>query len=91
MRRPMTNSGTELCPIPLTCAQPDYGSHPILDIRDQTLHCLCQVSSSTETFNDRYCITTDDTTPTSVDDTTAKCGLFSCFSMGCNGGQPRQA
>ena len=27
----------------------------------------------------------------SVEDTTANCGFFSCFSMGCNGGQPGQA
>ena len=40
------------------------------------------------TFNDWHCITTDDTILTSVGDSTASCRFFSCFSMGCNSGQP---
>ena len=31
MRRPATNSGTELCPIPLTCGRPGHSAHPSLD------------------------------------------------------------
>ena len=46
---------------------------------------------STETFNDRRCIATDNTTLMSVEDTTDNCRFFLCFSMGCNGKQPGQA
>jgi len=60
-------------------------------IRDQSSCGSCWAFGSTEAFNDRRCIATGDTTLLSVEDTTANCGFFSCFSQGCNGGQPGQA
>ena len=55
------------------------------------VHGSCWAFGSTETFNDRRCIATDNTTMMSVEDTTDNCRFFSCFSMDCNGKQPGQA
>merc|ERR1712232_268482 len=51
----------------------------------------CWAFGSTEAFNDRHCIATGSKVKLSVEDTTANCGFLSCFSQGCNGGQPGQA
>ena len=61
------------------------------NIRDQSSCGSCWAFGSTEAFNDRHCIATGDKTKLSVEDTTANCGFFQCFSQGCNGGQPGQA
>merc|ERR1712091_806469 len=58
------------------------------NIRDQSDCGSCWAFGSTEAFNDRRCIAVGDTTLLSPEDTTANCGFLSCFSMGCNGGQP---
>ena len=60
-------------------------------IRDQSSCVSCWAFGSTESFIDRRCIATGDTTLMSVEDTTANCGFFKCFSMSCNSGQPGQA
>ena len=57
-------------------------------IQDQTSYCSCWAFGSKQTFNDIRCIAITDTALMSVEDTTARCGFFSCFSMGCNGCQP---
>ena len=47
----------------------------------------CSASSmtfSTQAFIDRRCIATGDTTLMLVQNTSANCGFFSCFSVGCN-------
>ncbi len=61
--------------------------------RDQSDCGSCWAFSSTETFNDRYCITKGDTTKIfSPEDTNDCCSGLTCsFSMGCNGGQPSGA
>ena len=67
MRRQMTNSGTESCPILFTCAQPDYSARLFLDtpgIRPLTVRAeLLAMSKPSMTMR---CITADDTTLTSV-------------------------
>lgn len=62
-------------------------------IRDQA-HCgSCWAFASTEAFNDRLCIASNGAFQTllSPQDTVSCCGFFSCFSQGCNGGQPGMA
>jgi len=61
------------------------------NIRDQSSCGSCWAFGSTEAFNDRHCIATGSKVKLSVEDTTANCGLFQCFSQGCNGGQPGKA
>jgi len=62
-------------------------------VRDQSNCGSCWAFSSTESFNDRYCITTGDAkTFFSPEDTVSCCSGLKCsFSMGCNGGQPSGA
>ena len=60
-------------------------------IRDQSSCGSCWAFGSTEAYNDRRCIKTNDTTLLSPDDTVACCGFLQCLSMGCGGGQPSAA
>ena len=60
-------------------------------IRDQCSAVRAGVFGSTETFNDRRCITTDNTTLMSVEDTTDNCRFFLCFSMGLQRGETAKA
>jgi cathepsin B len=62
-------------------------------VRDQSNCGSCWAFSSTESFNDRFCIKTGDAkTVFSPLDTVSCCsGLQCAFSMGCNGGQPSGA
>jgi len=59
-------------------------------IRDQSNCGSCWAFSSTETFNDRYCINHDDHALLSPEETNDCAGLL-YGSMGCNGGQPAGA
>ena len=47
MRRPVTNSGTDLCPILLTCAQPGHSAHPSLDASGIGALTVCDEPSAT--------------------------------------------
>jgi len=62
-------------------------------VRDQSNCGSCWAFSSTESFNDRFCIQTGDAkTLFSPEDTVSCCSGLQCsFSMGCNGGQPAGA
>uniref|UniRef100_A0A0G4G3C8 Peptidase C1A papain C-terminal domain-containing protein n=1 Tax=Chromera velia CCMP2878 TaxID=1169474 RepID=A0A0G4G3C8_9ALVE len=62
-------------------------------IRDQAECGSCWAFASTEALNDRMCIASKGkfTTLLSVQDTTSCCNGLSCFSFGCNGGQPSLA
>lgn len=62
-------------------------------VRDQSNCGSCWAFSSTESFNDRYCMKTGDaTTLLAPEDTVSCCSGRKCsFSMGCNGGQPAGA
>jgi cathepsin B len=62
-------------------------------VRDQSNCGSCWAFSSTESFNDRYCMATGDaTTLMAPEDTVSCCSGRKCsFSMGCNGGQPAGA
>jgi len=62
-------------------------------VRDQSNCGSCWAFSSTESFNDRYCIKTGDAkTIFSPEDTVSCCSGLKCsLSMGCNGGQPSGA
>jgi cathepsin B len=62
-------------------------------IRDQSSCGSCWAFSSTESFNDRFCMKTGDaTTLMAPEDTVSCCSGRACaFSMGCNGGQPAGA
>jgi len=64
----------------------------IAHIRDQTDCGGCWAFSATESFNDRRCLATNDTTLISVQDTGACCSGGSCMhSNGCVGGFPGAA
>lgn len=62
-------------------------------IYDQSNCGSCWAHSSTNSFNDRYCIATNDNTKVfSVSDLLSCCSGFSCgFSKACSGGQPSSA
>ena len=60
-------------------------------IRDQSSCGSCWAFASTESFNDRYCISHKGkfNNLLSTEDTVSCCnGLQCAFSQGCNGGQP---
>merc|ERR1712000_268991 len=67
----------------------EYCSDVIGTVRDQSNCGSCWAFGTTEAFNDRECIKTKGAKKTllSTADTTACCSFFSCYSMGCNGGQ----
>lgn len=62
-------------------------------VRDQSNCGSCWAFSSTESFNDRYCMKTGDATTLMAPEDTVSCcsGRHCSFSMGCNGGQPAGA
>eukprot|EP01060_Flectonema_neradi_P026849 TRINITY_DN362_c0_g1_i10.p1 TRINITY_DN362_c0_g1~~TRINITY_DN362_c0_g1_i10.p1 ORF type:complete len:347 (+),score=89.19 TRINITY_DN362_c0_g1_i10:48-1043(+) len=64
----------------------------ILTVRDQSSCGSCWAFGSTESFEDRQCISTGKSVEMSAEDTASCCSGLECgFSMGCNGGQPSAA
>jgi len=63
------------------------GCPSIALVRDQSACGSCWAFGSTEAFNDRHCISTQDTTILSPADVLSCCSLFTCGD-GCDGGYP---
>lgn len=59
-------------------------------VRDQSACGSCWAFGSTEAFNDRYCISTNDTTILSPTDVLSCCARYECGD-GCDGGYPEGA